>query len=344
MSLKAELILEVPEMTVEVARAAFPKGNVLLTFRDELGTIFEDEDFVALFPKRGQPGLPPWRLALVTVLQFREKLSDRQAAEAVRSRIDWKYLLGLELTDPGFDFSVLSEFRRRLLEGEGEALLLDKLLLLCEREKLLRARGKQRTDATYVLAAIRVMNRLEQVAETLRAALNELATLAPRWLQGVASPDWYTRYGRRIEDHRLPQSQAEREAYAQTVGEDGFRLLELVSDAEAPVELTQLPILETLRLTWEHHYERRAGKVRFRSGQELTDEPPGVESPYDVEARYRKRSGMNWVGYMVHLSESCEEALPHLITHVDTTLATVHEAQRTAPIQQALVDKGLPPA
>jgi len=111
MSLKSSLIQPVPEETARVARAAFPKGNPYLTLRDQVGTIFQDEDFIDLFPDDGQPGLPPWRLALVTVLQFRENLPDRQAAEAVRARIDWKYLLGLELTDPGFDFSVLSEFR-----------------------------------------------------------------------------------------------------------------------------------------------------------------------------------------------------------------------------------------
>ena len=110
---------DIPESTIEVARAAFPKGNPYLTLRDQLGTIYADEDFVDLFPELGQPALAPWRLALVTVVQFRENLTDRQAAEAVRSRIDVKYLLGLDLTDPGFDFSVLSEFRSRLLEGEA---------------------------------------------------------------------------------------------------------------------------------------------------------------------------------------------------------------------------------
>jgi transposase len=120
MSLKPHVIQPVPEETARVARAAFPHGTPYLTFRDALGTIFQDEDFTALFPACGQPGLAPWRLALVTLLQFRENLADRQAAEAVRARIDWKYLLGLELTDPGFDFSVLSEFRDRLLAGSAE--------------------------------------------------------------------------------------------------------------------------------------------------------------------------------------------------------------------------------
>jgi transposase len=112
----------VPEDTARVARAAFPKGNPYLTLRDQLGVLFQDEAFTALLPGCGQPSLPPWRLALVTILPFREPLTDRQAAEAVRARIAWRYRLGLDLSDPGFDCSVLSECRR-LLAGRAEELL-----------------------------------------------------------------------------------------------------------------------------------------------------------------------------------------------------------------------------
>src|SRR5256884_2806517 len=160
MSLHPHALESVPEETARVARAAFPKGNPYLLLRDTLGTIFQDNDFAACFPLEGQPSLPPWRLALVTIMQFREHLADRQAAEAVRARIDWKYLLGLELTDPGFDFSVLSEFRDRLLAGSAGELLLDKLLERCQALGLLTARGQQRTDSTHVLAAIRVSCRV----------------------------------------------------------------------------------------------------------------------------------------------------------------------------------------
>lgn len=226
MSLHAQPIAPVPADTLRVARAAFPKGNPYLTLRGTWGELFTDADFATLFPSTGQPALAPWRLAWVTLLQFRERLADRQAAEAVRARIDWKYLLGLELTDPGFDFSVLSEFRDRLLAGHAEMRLLDILLERCRADGLLPARGQQRTDATHVLAAIRVLNRLELVGETLRAALNTLATEAPAWLQGVVPAVWYTRYATRIEDTRLPHSEAKRAAYAQTVGEDGFALLD----------------------------------------------------------------------------------------------------------------------
>src|SRR4051794_23128897 len=168
MSLQPGLISPVPENTAQVARAAFPDGNPYLQLRDQLGTLFTDADFADLYPRRGQPALAPWRLALVTVLQFRDGLSDRRAADAVRSRIDWKYLLGLELTDPGFDFSVLCEFRARLLAGEAGERLPEKLLDRCQAAGLLKARGRQRTDATHVLAAVRAMNRLELLAETLR--------------------------------------------------------------------------------------------------------------------------------------------------------------------------------
>src|SRR5215217_5494222 len=125
MSLRPEPVGEIPAETARVARAAFPKGTVVTRLRDAFDALYEDEDFRSLYPARGQPGLPPWRLALVTVFQFLEHLSDRQAADAVRARIDWKYARGLELTDPGFHFSVLGEFRARLVAGGAEHLLLD---------------------------------------------------------------------------------------------------------------------------------------------------------------------------------------------------------------------------
>jgi transposase len=350
MSLHPHIVEPVPEETARVAHAAFPKGHPYLTFRDALGTIFQDEDFTALFPAWGQPGLPPWRLALVTIMQFRENLADRQAAEAVRARIDWKYLLSLELTDPGFDFSVLSAFRDRLLAGSAEALLLEKLLERCQALGLLTARGQQRTDSTHVLAAVRVLNRLELVAETLRAALNALATVAPAWLQAVSPLAWYERYSRRIEESQLPKAKAAREAYAYTVGEDGFLLLDALDTPDAPAGLRELPSIEALRRTWQRHYERTArtsaspeSRVRFKASRDLPPAAEGIESPYDVEARYRHKRDTQWTGYMVHVSETCDPATPHLLTHVHTTPATVHEAQCTEPIQQALIDKGLPP-
>jgi len=148
--LQQKSISPVPEETERIARAAFPKGNIYITMRNEIGTLYNDQDFEALFPTHGQPAFSPWRLALTCVMQFMEDLSDRQAADAVRSLIDWKYALSLELTDPGFDFSVLCEFRARLIAGGAEQLLLDNLLEQCQNRGWLKARGKQRTDSTQV--------------------------------------------------------------------------------------------------------------------------------------------------------------------------------------------------
>src|SRR5512136_2335489 len=149
MSLQPQTTDPIPDETQRVARAAFPQGNVYMRMRDELGEVYTDEVFAELFPRRGQPAESPGRLAWVTVLQFAEGLSDRQAAEAVRGRIDWKYVLGLDLTDAGFDYSVLSEFRDRLVQGDKAAALLDELLTKLKQHHLLKASGQQRTDSTH---------------------------------------------------------------------------------------------------------------------------------------------------------------------------------------------------
>ena len=205
MALQPTPIGAVPEETARVARPAFPKGNVYMQMRDVLGAVYHDATFADMFTTRGRPAEAPWRLALVTLMQFAEGLSDRQAAEVVRARIDGKYALGLELTDPGFDYSVLCEFRARLVAGSSEHLLLDALLTACKERGYLKARSCQHTDSTHVLGALRVLNRLECVAETLRQALNAIAVAAPDWLREYAPPDWFDLYGRRIENYRLPR-------------------------------------------------------------------------------------------------------------------------------------------
>src|SRR5256885_2936236 len=217
MTLHAQTEFTIPEETIRVARAAYPHGNTLMKMRDALGTIYQDQSFASLFPHNGRTVEAPWRLALITVLQFMEELPDRQAADAVRGRIDWKYLLGLELADPGFDASVLCEFRKRLVQGGAEHLLLDALLALCKERGWLKVHQRQRTDSTHVLAKIRAINRLMCVGEAMRFALNSLAIVAGEWLLAHSDPQWVDRYGHRIEESRLPSSQQEREAVANLI-------------------------------------------------------------------------------------------------------------------------------
>lgn len=346
MSLKPAVIEPVPEETARVARIAFPQGALAIDVRDKIGTIYQDELFVDLFPTRGQPAEAPWRLALVTILQFAEGLSDRQAAQAVRRCIDWKYALSLELTDPGFHYSVLSEFRARLLAGQAEERLLTVLLEQFKQHGYLRARGRQRTDSTHVLAAVRVLNRLELVGETLRHTLNVLAEVAPTWLRALAPAEWYDRYSRRIEDYRLPPTKAERDQYGEVVGADGYTLLRWIDQAQDLPWLRELPAVVILRQVWEQQYCSDAAtpeQLRWRTTEQAP--PPGarLESPYDPEASFATKRKTVWTGYKVHLTETCDEEGPLLITDVQTTEAALPDVSMMQPIEQVLLERDLLP-
>lgn len=333
----------VPAETVRVAQAAFSKGNRYVRLADALDTLFTDAAFAALFPTNGQPALPPWRLALVTVLQFGEGLSDRQAAEAVRSRIDWKYILRLELTHPGFDASVLSEFRTRLLAGSAESLLFDTLLTWCRERQLVKAGGRQRTDSTHVLASVRALNRIELVGAAMRHALNSLAVAAPAWLRAVSDAAWQDRYVRRVEDDRLPTKQAARDALALTIGQDGWQLLSAIYQADTPAWLREVPAVESLRRIWLQNYLWGGTQVQWRTADNIPPAAQFISSPHDADARYARKHTTQWVGYKAHLTETCDDDLPHLITHVETTMAPAADGEATPQIHAALQQRRLLP-
>jgi transposase len=344
MSLRPHSHTAVPAETSRVAQAAFPKGNLYMTLRDKLGTLYTDEEFADLCPTHGQPAACPWRLALLCVLQFVEHLSDRQAAEAVRSRIDWKYALGLELTDPGFDFSVLSEFRARLVMGNAALRLLDTLLERLQALGLLKRRGRQRTDSTHVLAAIRVLNRLERVGETLRAALNSLAVVAPAWLRAMTPPVWYDRYGGRVENYDLPKTEAARQELAAVIGADGQWLLDTIEAATEHQWLQEIPAVQTLRRVWAEQYIDAGGALVWREVQDMPSPAELIASPYDPEARYSTKRSVEWVGYKVHLTETCDEETPHVIVNVETTPATTPDDNMLDVVHASLAPRALLPA
>jgi transposase len=250
MSMQPQLWPGVPAETARVAKRAFPKGALAIRSRDELGSWYEDEGFSAVYPVRGKPGISPAQLAMVTILQFIEDLTDRQAADAVRGRLDWKYCLGLELEDEGFEFTALNGFRERLVAGAAERMLFDRLLDLLKERGLVKAGGRQRTDSTHVLARIRDLNRLELAGETARAALEALAAAAPGWLAGVIDASWQEVYGQRIDGLRLPDSETARRELAVQYGKDGYYLLEQVHGPGAPGWLAELPAVQALRRIW----------------------------------------------------------------------------------------------
>ncbi|MEV6351033.1 transposase, partial [Actinoplanes sp. NPDC051851] len=358
MSMQPKPWPEVPEQTALVVRAAVRKGNLATRIRDELGQVYQDARFAAAFGVRGRPGISPAQLMIVTVLQFTENLTDRQAAEAVRDRITWKYALGLELDDPGFDPSVLSEFRSRLVDGDLTALALDELLHRLITVKLIKPKGRQRTDSTHVLAAIRGLNRLELAGETLRAALETLSVTAPDWLVTVIDASWAEVYGARIDSMRLPESRTRRDELMIQYGRDGYHLLEAVTHRDAPHWLAHLPAVQTLRLIWIQQFHRDTDgtgrqEVRRRdpapTGDGLPPARDKIASPFDLDARYSTKRGMSWRGYKVHFTETCDPPEPtgttsdhtagprrgehpNLITNVATTTATVADATMTATL------------
>lgn len=343
MSLRPRSIHPVPEETIRVAKAVFRKGNLCLRLRERLGTIYDDEQFADLFSPTGRPAEAPWRLALICVLQYVEDLSDRQAAEGVRARIDWKYLLGLELTDPGFDFTVLTDFRTRLLQGKAERRIFEQLVTRLSEEGWIKKRGVQRSDSTHVLAAVRRLNRVELLGESLRAALNALAEQAPEWLTSWVPQEWFERYSRRIEEWRLPSGKEKQDEVMEQMGRDGSRLLNDVWKAPTSQTLRALPELEGLRVIWIQQFFWEEGVLHLRNKDDL---PPGhlnVRSPYDQDAHYGHKRDLAWFGYKVHFTETCEEDLPHLLTHVVTTDATLTDMQQTEALHQSLCERDLLP-
>ncbi len=347
--------------------------------RDRLGQWLTDEDFAAAFGIRGRPGWSPSRLALVTVLQRAEKLTDRLAAEAVRARIDWKYLLGLPLEDPGFGHTVLAEFRGKVAGAGLEQATLDALLAKLAADGLIKAGGKQRTDSTHVVAAVAALNRLELAGESVRAAVEALAAAHPGWLeQRICVPDWASRYGTPMTSWRPPASKAKQDELAIAYARDGYALLEAVYGKTAPAWLRELPAVDVLRRVLLQNYTRTITEdgrevIKRREKEPEGDGlPPGharIASPYDLDARWGVKQDTFWLGYKLHVTETCDDqpqcgcpaagdggtgrrghdkdcaapAFPNLITHVATTEATVPDSQMTSVICDDLARKNLAP-
>jgi transposase len=313
--------------------------------RDRLDGLWADEDFAGWYPRDGRPGISPAQLATISVLQFLLDLPDRDAAEAVRCRIDFKYALGLELDDPGFHFSVLGDFRDRLLEEEGRAdRLLDLALARLKEAGLVRERTTQRTDSTHVLAAVRDLTRLELVTEAVRAALEELARTAGHALEGLAGDDWGRRYGRQV---RLGKNPSRPKTRMNQAGADGCRLLEHLA-AGFP-GLLRGPGVEALRqvLVQNYHWDA-SGRLRWRDDEGGAGLPPPaarIVSPYDPAARCARRGQVTrWAGYLAHVTETCSGDGPNVITDVATMPATSADSAAVAGIHARLERRGLLPA
>jgi len=313
-----------PDPQIAAAIAAKYRGKrprpLAVQIRDRLGQWLDDEAFAAAFGDRGRPGWSPSRLALVTVLQRAENLPGRAAAEAVRTRIDWQYLLGLPLDDPGFDPTVLVEFRARVADAGLELVALDALVERLAADGLVKAGGKQRTDSTHVIAAVAALNRLELAGESVRAALEALTAAHPDWVaQRICVPGFARRYGTPMTSWRPPASQARRDELAIAYARDGYALLEAVYDSSSPAWLREVPALDVLRRVLMQNYTR----VIHEDGREVIrrreKEPEGdglprghtrIASPYDTDARWGVKREEFWLGCKLHVTETCDDPPP----------------------------------
>ncbi|MEY9872855.1 transposase [Streptacidiphilus sp. MAP12-33] len=343
MSIRPSSGRQVPELTARVARASNPNGTPAMWIRDRLDGLWGDEDFAQWYPRDGRPGLSPAQLATVCVLQFLLDLSDRQAAEAVRCRIDFKYALGLELDDPGFHHSVLADFRDRLTEEGRADHLLDLALTRLKDAGLVTGRGRQRTDSTHVLAAVRDLTRLELITEAMRAALEELARTAPERLVGLVTEDWGKRYGRPVRLGKNPTHPATR---IKNTGRDARLLLEHVH-RNVP-GLRPGPRVQALRRIFLQNYQvNAAGTLRWRTGEDggLPPSAAAVVSAYDTTARYARRGhATQWTGFLAHISETCDDGQVNVITDVATAPATESDARALPGIHDRLAHRRLLPA
>jgi transposase len=334
---------QVPSLTARVARASNPGGTTAMWVKDRLNGLWGDEDFLDWYPRDGRPGLSPAQLATVCVLQFLLNLSDRQVAEAVRCRIDFKYALAMELDDPGFHHSVLADFRDRLAQGDRADRLLDLALARLKQAGLMRERGTQRTDSTHVLAAVRDLTRLELITEAMRAALEEIAGAAPHLLVGLVDEQWGRRYGRPV---RLGNNPTRPKTRITGAGDDALQLLDHLRTHGTAHAFG--PRVHTLRqIVVQNYYRDTAGRLRWRTDDDggLPPSSRAIVSPYDPTARYARRGQTTrWKGFLAHLTETCSPEGANVITDVATTAATTNDTQALPGIHTRLQRRGLLPA
>jgi transposase len=354
--LKPQPLGPIPEETLNLGHTLLDEDNLYRKIGDEYAELIKDEDFASMYSNTGQPAYSPARLSLVTVLQAMEHLSDRVALRMVRTRIDWKYARRLPLEDDGFDASVLSEFRSRLVNNQAERKFFDALLEKLKEKGMLKGRGLQRTDALTIVAATRELNRLELVMETMRLAIVSLVECDPKWVKENLPAPWLETYSEWIESERLvkdngPRGKAETDRLLKQTGRDGFDLLERVKSESASAEFVQLAAIGTLEQVWKQQYrqvEDGVGQSQIvlhtkESRQEEKVNRELISTPHDVEARYSEKRGKGATGYKLHVTEVASEDEPAIITDVDLVGGQQYDGAALEGIHERLKERELLP-
>lgn len=330
-----------PEDTHVLGLKLLPDGNPYRYVGDHLYPQLNEADYADLYPAEGRPAASPVDLLLVTVFQYLENLPDRAAADAVRLRLDWKYALHLPLDEPGFNFSVLSEFRDRLLAHQAESQLFDQVLASLQQAGLLKQRGRQRSDSLSVLTRVRDLSRLELVVETLRLAVRALVAADPTWVSAHLPFSWEQQYGHRAQAYHLSQEQ--RLELEQTVGRDGFWLLDCLAREATPAPLRELAAVQLLARVWAQQFRRQGEQVAWRPGGPY-DGHSEIHTPHDPEARWSAKRGVGRLGYRLQVTDTDDDGLPHLLTDIALTSHTQGDVTALPQIEARLGQRHLAPS
>jgi transposase len=331
-----------PAETEVVGQAVLKEESAYRLIGDRLFETIREAEFADLYSAVGKPGISPVILAFVSIFQFMENLPDRQSAESLRMRIDWKYALHLPLDYAGFDYSVLSEYRERLLKHGAEGRVFEKLVEAVKGMGLLKKRAKQRSDSIAMLTKVRKLSRVEMVVETLRTAVVALLKAEQEWAEGVIPPSWEVRYGERFVLQRYREQ--EWKQFEEQVGPDGQWLLERLEGEEAPAGIGDLPEVQVLKTVWAQQFrEDEEGQLAY---QELRgyDGETQIQTPHDPEARYGKKRKREWWGAKVQLTETEDEGFPHVITDIAVTSTAHTDYEAFGEILERLEKRNLLPA
>lgn len=342
MSLKPAPSRPMPADLAVLGAKLLPADRPYRLIGDQLYATYQNADFVDLYPTEGQPGLQPVDLLFVLAFQALEQLGDRAAADAVRVRLDWKYALHLPLDAPGFNFSVLSEFRDRLVAHDASARLFDRLLQDLHALGLLKRRGRQRTDSLAIHTQMRHLTRIELVVETLRLALRAVVQADLAWAHLTLPPTWEASYGERAVLERL--SAADRTRLETETARDGQWLLDRLADPSAPPAVATLPDVALLGTVWAQQYERRDGHLVFRDLRGGYDGTAQVQTPHDPQARWSKKGAQSWIGDKLQVSETDDAELPHLITDIALTSSVEGDTTALAAIAERQTKRGVLPS
>lgn len=338
MSLQWALSRQVPPDTAAIGQAVLKTDNIFRQIGERFDELFPEEGELAfLYDSQGRGAMPPLLMALVTVFQMLEKVPDRQAAEYVASRIDWKYALHLPLTYTGFHWTDLLAFRKRLWEHRQERLLYDRFLARLQQLGLVKRRGKMRTDSTHVLAVVERLSQLELITETIRVALRAVILTAPAWAEQMLPDTFQEIYSDPQSEYGL--SGAEVSKRLQQVGRDGYWFLGQI-ERLAPPEVQQLPEVDILRTVLQQNYPAGPNKPPAQkrpTGSEV------IESPHEPEARGGVKRSLRWTGYKMQVTETCDIGFPPLIVDLEITGALENDAPQLPRIQDRLEARDMLP-